>query len=40
MGKLYEKVADSRKWQVDAIAVFVILCGLIGVAAWMFSPAR
>ncbi len=40
MGKLYEKVTDSREWMVDAAAVFVILFGLIGLVAWMFSPAK
>jgi hypothetical protein len=40
MGKHYSKMPDSRKWMVDALAVFVISHVLVGLVAWMCGPGK
>ncbi len=40
MGKLYEKVADSRKWMVDLLALVVIVLGLVGLVTRWFEPGK
>ena len=37
MGRLYRRVAESRRWMVDALVVFVLVCGVVQIVAWWMS---